>query len=253
MAWIYERKWVAIRYTPFDFENEQHPSDDEYIEFRSGLALEPPLSTMACARQKKQTSGAVPDILTIRIYNFCNRRFKDFVERWEPGLHFFRPFSLLRKNGEPIGEYYAWSVGQDVDCILTDNLGPFWEAKYREFQFNAARTKAQYQHRLRKPGDEPLIRISKQTTHGRHLWTAGFLAAVGRGNTSYFLSDEFHAAYKKEKFTGLELIAPATELDVPWVAKDNMGLLYDDWRAREVNIRNHWPDAQRRHGGEVIS
>lgn len=250
MAWIYERKWVGIRYTPFDFENERFPGNQNYVDFRRGIELQLPLATMSSARQKKQTNGALPDILTVRTYQICNKRFKEFVEHWEPDLHFFKSFSLKRKNGDSIGDHFLWTVGQDVDCVLTDNLGAFWDPKDREFHFDEVRRQAE---RSRQSNKGPLVQISKPAIAGRHLWTAGLLAAIGEAKTSYFFSDEFHAAYKQERFTGLEFVADAAEINVPWVAKDNMGFLYDDWRVREVNIRDHWPDAQKRHGGEVGS
>ena len=251
MAWLLKRKTVGINYTPFELDDDRSHGNQDYADFLDGRALEFPVSYIRSARQIKQTSGAIPDILTIRVFNFCNQRFKDFVESWESGLIFFNPVNFERKNGDSIGEYYVWTVGQDVDCILTDNLSEFWNENEREFRFRSVRNAAEYQYEYPDKGRGTVIRISQQAIMGRHLWTAGLLAADGRGYTSYFMSNEMYKAYKKEKFKGLHLCFPVEEIDRPWVAEENMRFLLEKWQKRERNIGKFWPDAKKRHGGKA--
>jgi hypothetical protein len=245
MAWMFERKTVGINYTDFDLEGDFPSSIEEYQAFREGRDLDRPPTNFPVARQMKQTSGRLPDFVTIRVFHFCSLRLKKFLESWEPGVHLFSPVTLLRKNGDPIGEYYVWTVGQDVDCIFTESLKEFWRA--RHLNFVAARYSAwsSYKH---KQGST-IVQISRPAIAGRHLWTAGLLSALGQGLVTYFMSDAMYRAYKKEKFTGFELVAPAEEIDRPWVAEENMGIMLEMWRERENNIRAHWPEPARRHGG----
>jgi hypothetical protein len=128
MAIILQRDQGGTGYTPFTLDNEVVGiPDTEWTAFFRGTGMAVPKPWITGATQKKQTKGRLPDNLTIRTSMFCGARFKEFVESFEPGMHFFRPVDLKRKDGERIGDYYLWSVGQDVDCILTGDLGRFWE------------------------------------------------------------------------------------------------------------------------------
>jgi hypothetical protein len=251
MAFIFRRDLGARSYTPFDLDDEIIGAPDlEWDAFLAGTGLGVPKPWITGATQQKQTSGRLPDNLTIRTSLFCSERFRLFVESFEPGLHFFRPVNLKRKNGERIGDYYVWSVGQDVDCILTSNLERFWDLRDPpRFEFNRAVTAAAYQQNYPDKGDGTRIEVSAPAVAGRHLWLGGLLAHYSRGDLHLFMSDEMHAAYRKEKFTGLQPQCSAVGVDCPWIAAENMGPLLAKWEAREKAIAANWPNPHAQHGG----
>ncbi len=253
MAYIFERKTGGSDYTPFEPDNEDWYRDDpRWSEFLKGKGLCLPTNAWQSATQLKKTAGQLPDILTVRTTHCCNARFRDFVEQWEPGLHFFKPVELKRKNGERVGDYFAWTVGQDIDCVLTAGMDRFWRLSYEngplEFSMMRAINKAWQQHYYPPSWDGTRIAISGPAVRGRHLWTAGMLAQMGQGGQYHFMSDAMHKAYKKEKFKSMALGFAVDEVDRPWVASENMGPMIEAWRVREAMIDQHWPKFPPRHG-----
>jgi hypothetical protein len=197
MAWLFERKITGRNYTNLELEDYNPTFSKEYADFLAGKGLNLPPTELSVARQVKQASGGLPDIVAIAIYNFCNQRFKNFVESWEPGLHIFHPVKFLRANGDFIAEYYAWTVGQDVDCLFTGNLAEFW----REDRFDLVRARTFANLYYRRPQRDPtVIQVSRPAIAGRHLWTAGLLGAVAQGAVSYFMSEEMYRDYRRKSF-----------------------------------------------------
>jgi hypothetical protein len=142
-----------------------------------------------------------------------SERFRLLVEEFEPGMHWFAPLIMERKNGEVIeGPYWLFHVQQDVDCLLTDNdpalfedLGMFSGGEHRKLcRITWSRT----------------ISLCKRQIEGRHLWTAGLL-----GLTDVFCSEEFTKAVRAAKLTCINFDPQCSEVDRPWVAEEQMGPL----------------------------
>lgn len=156
--------------------------------------------------------------------NACNQRFKDLVERFEPGVHLFHPITLKRKDGAPYEEpYYIFSAQQAADFILTKMSGMEWWYGPTE---------------IKKPGDIPRpprldqvtffatqdyrkhkIYISSHPIKGWHIYT-GFRAGFNNG---VFFSNEFYKAVKSEKIKFLTEQSYCDEIDVPWDEEENFG------------------------------
>jgi hypothetical protein len=183
------------------------------------------------------------------------------VEAWEPDLHFFNPIELKRKNGDRIGDYYLWSVGQDIDCIFTEGHEGIWtreaDGTISRFSFHDLVKRAEFMAKHPKRHNEiygltepkPDIKISAPAVAGRHLWMGGVLGMEGRGGEYCFMSDEMYVAYKKEKFQGLEFQCRAAEVDREWVAEENMGQIFSKWQIRNEKIDKNWPKIPNRRGG----
>ncbi|MEO7690808.1 MAG: DUF1629 domain-containing protein [Sphingomonas sp.] len=256
MAVIVKRNTIGSSYTPFEPDQpEYYRITPHYGDFIRGIGLNvPAYDHITSATQVKKTTGRIPDIITVRTIRVCSQRFRDFVEEWEPGLHFFVPFTLKRKNGENLGPHYKYGIGQDIDCLLTEELQQHFNGfdtadggrKY-EFFVGQATGKAGYREQYPDESSAPEIRISKPAISGAHLWTMGLLG-LGDCDEPMVMSDAMYKAFKKEKFRELEYQCLAHEVDKPWTAEENMGPKLDAWREREKQIAIHWPKHPARRG-----
>lgn len=195
-----------------------------------------PADYIESAHQVKQTNGLLPDVFTVRTHHICNQRFRDLVESFEPGVHFFKGISMRRKSGEPLDAHYLWTVGRDVDCILTEGLSRYWEPRddgKMRFSFFDLERDAHF----KKPKEDPaVIRISRDAVAGLHLWTGGMLGFDSE--VKMFMSDAFYAAWRDGKFSSLDFRSIVGEVDTSWTPEANMGLSIERWRDRESMIAN---------------
>lgn len=246
MAWLFQRATTGLQYTPFEFDQSEDYSRKPYIPFVEGKSPLMPVEYIASARQVKQTNGRLPDVFTERTHHICNQRFRDLVESFEPDVHFFRQISLRRKNGEPLDPHYLWTIGQDVDCILTAGLSRYWEQSAEggmQFSIYDLENDAHF----KRPKDNPaVIRISKDAVAGLHLWTGGMLGF--NNEVRMFMSDTFYAAWREGKFSNLRFRSIVEEVDEPWTAEKNMELAIESWRDRENMIASCWPATPARRG-----
>ena len=259
MAVILKRTSTSGAYTPFECDQPEYFRRTPYYEnFIAGRGLNHPgYDHIISATQEKRTSSRVPDIITVRTIRVCSQRFKDFVEQWEPDIHFFEPFALKRKNGEDLGPHYKYGIGQDIDCLFTGALTEHFysdvthDGKTR-FNFNSrqAIVNAWICEKRPEKYDYPLIEISAQAVAGAHLWTMAPLCK-GSCDEPMVMSDAMYKAYRKEKFQQLDYMCKAHEIDRPWIAEENMGPMLEDWRERERHIALHWPKDPPRHGRGV--
>lgn len=256
MAVILARNNIATQYVPFEPDQPNYfRHSHSYGDVVDGLRLnEPPFDHITSATQTKRTNGRVPDIITVRTIRVCSRRFKDFLEFWEPGLHFFQPFELKRASGEVVGEYFKYGVGQDIDCLLTDKLTRYFRVeetsdrgRQPNFDWREAIKQAWYQEKYPDKSDHPPIEISGPAVQGAHLWTMGRLV-LGGCDEPMVMSDAMYAAFRNEKFGELYYHCKAHEIDRPWIAEENMGPMIDVWRERERQIATHWPRNPQRRG-----
>lgn len=256
MAVIVKRNSRGGSYTPFEPDQpEYYRQTPDYGDFIRGRGLRVPgYDHITSATQVKKTASRIPDIITVRTIRVCNQRFRDFVEDWEPGLHFFVPFALKRKSGEDLGPHYKYSIGQDIDCLLTGELQQHFKgydaadgSRTFEFSIGQAITHASYSEQYPDKSNAPAIRISKPAITGAHLWTMGLLG-LGDSDEPMVMSDAMYKAFKKEKFRELDYKCLAHEVDKPWTAEENMGPMLDAWREREKQIALHWPEHPARRG-----
>ncbi len=120
MAWLCKRAISGLQYTPLEFDQPEDYGREPWMAFLEGRDLFRPAGWLSSATQVRSTKGQLPDVFTERTHHLCNQRFKDLVEELEPNIHFFKPILLKRKNGDKIGNHYLWTVGQDIDCVLTE-------------------------------------------------------------------------------------------------------------------------------------
>lgn len=212
MTWLFQRATTGLQYTPFEFDQEENYDRDPYISFLKGTSPLMPVDYIESAQQMKQTAGKLPAVFTARTHNICSEGFRSLVESFEPGVHFFRPIALRRRNGEALAPHYLWTVGQDVDCILTDGLDRYWKSHNNgplKFDFFGLEADAHF----KRPKDNPtVVRISKSAVAGLHLWTGGALGFDSA--VKMFMSDSFYAAWQRGRFNQLDFRSRVEEVDI---------------------------------------
>lgn len=244
MAWLCKRAISGLQYTPFEFDQPENVAARSWIPFVEGRSPFMPPTYLTSATQVKAAKGQLPDVFTERTHHLCNQRFKDLLEELEPGIHFFTPITLKRKNGEEIDDHYMWTVGQDIDCILTEGMDAFWEEESGRTRFLISRA-VDAARLAYKDGNSEVLRISAPATRGKHLWYGGLLGL--NIEPRIFVSDEFRLRWKAGRFSAIDFLCPVKEVDVPWDPVANMGPDFDKWRARETMIHECWPKQPKRH------
>jgi hypothetical protein len=196
----------------------------------SGLCISRPLNAKnvpkAARCRRPYPKKPSVDIFIVDYAVAVTGRFRELVERFEPGLHLFVPIELQFFDGTPMdGEYYFFSTNVDIDCILTDNKDE-WFRDYGRGNIQPTITSIE----KLTPRE---IYLSKPQIEGCHLWTGGPL-----GYCQLFVSDEFCAALRNGKFRSIDIRRECQELDRPWVAEEQMGPLLDKWQNYVANDRN---------------
>lgn len=208
------------------------------------------LPSSATRAQGKQ----LPDFFRMPGSNAASNRFRDLVETFEPGVHFFHPITLKEKNGSPIeAEYYIFSARQPVDFLFTARNGLEWT----EYGLQAppsttfhrgnwethhpnhlkSRATAERKHGILKSAEERgfsvewprHLLVSGQALARRHLWTGNRLSG-----SDLWVSDAFFAAMEKARIKHITTVAYGFELDESWVPeKEVMPIL--NWISRNAN------------------
>jgi hypothetical protein len=179
----------------------------------------------AARYRAKYAKPPSPDVFFVDSAVAVTRRFKDLVEQFELGLHFFVPIELQFFDGSVMpGEFFYFNCNVDIDCVLTDNKEEWFE----ELGGTLMPT-LQFIQKL-----TPLeISLSKPQIEGRHLWTGGIL-----GWNQLFISDEFCVALRKNRIREIEIRRECQEVERPWVPEEHMGPLLDKWRDYVASGRN---------------
>lgn len=226
------------------FEWDSVPRHVEYFGLSTNRALTA-LPSEATRQHGKQT----PDVFPMPGLNAVNARFRELVEKFEPGKHFFHPIVLKEKDGSKIeGEFYIFCARVSLDCVLTIRSGIEWKRDsldtlpYPSFEFHDWEThhpshqksKAKQREKQQKiidasPRPFPVrkpehLYVSARTVAGHHLWTGDNLFS-----RKLWVSDEFFAAFEKAKLKWLRSFAYGFELDEPWSAQQEMAPLLE-WR-----------------------
>lgn len=122
---------------------------------------------------------------------------KDLIEGLEPGVHQFRPITILQPNSETFpGSYFTMIVGRFCDSFIPDleTEGDLWkqlsyvdENKVRQFT-------GTYLHYAQNAESFARLSLSRVATNGAHLWRESSL----RG-PDFFVSDSLQDAIKRAK------------------------------------------------------
>lgn len=202
----------------------------------SGLSISRPLSAKNVpsvgrpeAQDKRKLSS---DIFFVSASICCNERFRALVEQFEPDLHLFVPIELQGFEGKRLdGEYFYFSAGQDIDCIMTDN-NPDWFIDGPNGIYSTLRRNfGIYGPMAQRAQIHPKLSIPQIVD--KHLWTGGPL-----GWNEMFVSDDFYDAICKHRIKGLTLRWPCDEVDRPWLPEENMGPMLEKWREYVAAGRN---------------
>jgi hypothetical protein len=218
MAWILQKNYTY--YGPLS-EIMDNPGNTPLLNLMGAsthLKLPPPPKAPVRARQVEPYKRGLSDMFIVAGPVAVSDRFRQIVEDFEPGMHWFAPLIMERKNGEMFeGPYWLFHIQQDVDCLLTDN-DPALFRDYGDYLDTDDRVKKNVRCRLTEPGRS--ISLSKPQIDGRHLWTAGLL-----GRTDVFCSEEFKKAVRAAKLTCINFDPQCSEVDRPWRAEEQMGPL----------------------------
>jgi hypothetical protein len=229
---------------------DDEPSYRPYSRFSRLTPSDPPdLPTRATRDRGKQLF----DIFGLGSLNAVNAKFRDLVERFEPGVHLFHPITLHEKDGTQIADdYFIFLARQAADFVLTiesdlkwSDYGthgppaPNWFST--SFETHHPDHKKSKAARERKHGilasakarghmvDYPKhMQASSQAISGLHLWTGQTIF-----QKQLFASDEFFRAFEKSKLKYLQSNFYCFEQDVPWDATEQLKPIMD-WRRQHL-------------------
>ncbi|MEO5597449.1 MAG: DUF1629 domain-containing protein [Novosphingobium sp.] len=166
-------------------------------------------------------------------YLVVSQRFKDLVEEFEPGVHFFKNVEIQMLDGKPFdGQYYIFSAQQGADFLLTEMSGIKWWYHSDDPSNIGEYGPPHLQHigplrrdilRKNYKSSESKIFISKPQVAGMHIYI-GWRARIGTG---VFFSDAFYEAFVARKMRYLQVACYCTEVDVPWDEEENFGPALD--------------------------
>ena len=120
----------------------------------------------------------VPETLQGRGMMLVNARFKDIIERFEPGLHQFLPLTLLWKDGTVAQDMYFFNICSRLDTVdrkvsTAQKPGTIWLHETGTIVFSPA----------------------QMGTH--HIWIDKHIYY------GWFVSDQLHDALVGAKITGI--------------------------------------------------
>lgn len=171
----------------FEYEGQKRP---HWVWGTGRLVTAPPVPTAAIQQDRHKLT----DVFRLPGASAVSGRFRALIEQFEPGVHQFFPITLKAKSGEPIDEeYYILNVTQMFDAILFAASDVTWPTK-EAGPFEGMP--------LVGTLSEP-FRVSKKEVSGRHLWRNHLIT-----NHGVMVSDDLHAAFVKNKFRHLTLLAP---------------------------------------------
>ena len=113
------------------------------------------------------------------------------IERFEPGMHRFRPIKVVTKGGKVYpGDHHLLVIGQFVDCFSFQDSDP---SIVREIQ---AGTDSMF-YSAQAYSRQQFAKLAFKTTclAGRHLWRETKLSG-----SDFYISDDLHEAILKAGF-----------------------------------------------------
>lgn len=123
---------------------------------------------------------------------------KDLIEGLEPGIHQFRPLTLLQPNSEIFpGTYFTMIIGQFRDSFFPDpeTEGELW-TRFSYLDADKVR-KFTGSYSCKAVSDKSFARLSFSSSAigGAHLWRERNLLHCG----DFFISDALHDAIRRAK------------------------------------------------------
>jgi hypothetical protein len=134
---------------------------------------------------------------------FVDEAMKGLIEALEPGIHHFRPITLLQPTSEVFpGTYFTMIIGQFRDSFIPDpeTEGTLWNRSSYLGSDNVERFSGAYTLFPKPPQVATyaeayaLVPFSSAIVAGAHLWRERNLIAA-----DFFISDTLHDAIKKAK------------------------------------------------------
>ena len=181
--WVFEKfvKEIGI----------QHPGDR--------AVLTPPLDhewpRTFQAKRPIRSLGSI--IQTTNAVLAVDEAMKDLIEGLEPGVHQFRPITILQPNSEAFpGSYFTMIIGQFRDSFIPDpeTEGDLWTRLSYLDANNVRKFTGTYLFSALSAERYARLSLSSAATEGAHLWREHNL----RG-PDFFISDALHDAIKKAK------------------------------------------------------
>lgn len=230
MAWMIQKSYTYYGPTSVVTENPGNTPLLNLTGSSTHLVLPPPPKEPVRARQEKSYKRGLSDMFIVEGPVAVSDRFRQLVEEFEPGMHWFAPLIMERSTGELFdGQYWLFHIQQDVDCMLTNNDPGLFRDDGDYVDYDGIVKKSIY-CRLTEAGHK--VALSKPQIAGRHLWTGSLL-----GRTFGLCSNEFKIAARKARLNSLSFDPQCSELDQPWVAEEQMGPLLNRWRAYVASSR----------------
>ncbi|MGL4236843.1 imm11 family protein [Tabrizicola sp.] len=199
---------TSLRYSGMQphFEFDDEPKTKPPFGFSAGVWIDPARMPTSARQTDKP---AMCNIFTLPGLNGVGARFKEIVERLEPGKHQFFPLKLRRKNDEPIeGEWFIFNACEKFDEILVKYMKPE-KVKWAK-KFNG--TPLMHCERGTK-----VLTFSRPQIAGRHFWITDYLAAP-----QLIMSNEAVRAMKEARIKYFDM-TEQLEADDTWIPEENIG------------------------------
>ena len=112
-------------------------------------------------------------------------RFREIIERFEPGVHQFFPIDVVWKDGSPAGRHYFFNIVHTLDALDPELTTLDRDPVASNF----------FQLKLDDPAHKAVY--STQRMGGHHIWVERHLPSIS-------ISAELGAALKQAKLKGLD-------------------------------------------------
>lgn len=137
-----------------------------------------------------------PDFFRVGHPRVASVRFRDIVEKLEPGVHQFSPVRLTRKSGHLVDPpYFLLNVAQAFDCIVLEKSDLEWREKGTPGPYGE-----ETQRKLIRIKSLDGLVLRKEAIEGRHMFRSEGQPPLGG---CLFFSDELMTAVKKARLQGV--------------------------------------------------
>ena len=174
-----------------------HPTslDANTVQMKEGYRVKPESAPKGILWESDPSE--LPDVIANQqVLATCNR-FRDLVERYEPGVHQFIPVDVFTRGiNHPISKYYWFVVCQRLDSVDPEHTTYEWKLDHT----------GKSGFWSKKGVENPKLIFSERKVAGHHIWADPHLAVFKSG----LCSSLFGAAALAEGFSGLNVTARET-------------------------------------------